>query len=237
MKHLNGCKLSDMLPGEWRGVLEEAVSSPAFAALEAFLEDERGGGVEIFPPELEVFNALASTPPDKVKVVVFGQDPYHGPGEAHGLAFSVRRGVKIPPSLRNIFKELYADLGIPPPSSGDLTRWAEEGVLLLNAVLTVRRGEPNSHAGRGWESFTDAVAEAVSKRPGKGAVFILWGKNAEAKRSLIDEPKNAVLTSTHPSPFSAHRGFLGSKPFSSANSALSAMGIEPVDWTLEEELF
>lgn len=229
--------LFDMLPDDWRAVLAGVADAPEIASLERFLKKEWSSGREIYPPKEDIFNALSLTPFGKVKAVVFGQDPYHGPGEAHGLAFSVRRGVKIPPSLRNIFKELGDDLGIPAPSSGDLTRWAEEGVLLLNTVLTVRRGEPNSHAGRGWEILTDAIAEAVSKRPGNGAVFLLWGKHAEGKRTLIDESRNDVLTSPHPSPFSARRGFFGSKPFSAVNSALSARGALPINWKLEDDLF
>jgi uracil-DNA glycosylase len=224
--------LADNIPLDWRLALGDVPASSEFIALESFLNSEWRGGEEIYPPRDEIFAALGETPLEKVKAVVFGQDPYHGPGEAHGLAFSVRPGVKIPPSLRNIFKELHSDMGIQTPANGDLTPWAKQGVLLLNATLTVRRGSPNAHAERGWEIFTDAVAKTVSKRPGKGAVFILWGKNASAKRELIDEKKNAVLESSHPSPFSAHRGFLGSKPFSKTNAALSAMGTPPIDWNL-----
>ena len=231
-ERLIGRGLTELVPASWRDALSSVIFSREFAELEAFLEGEWRSG-EVFPPRGEVFAALSATSLDMVKVVVLGQDPYHGPGEAHGLAFSVRAGVRIPPSLRNIFKELEADLGFPAPSSGDLTSWAEKGVLLLNTVLTVRRGEPNSHAGKGWEAFTDAVVETVSARG--GAVFLLWGRNAAAKRCLIDESENVVLESPHPSPFSARKGFFGSRPFSKANAALAEMGEGPVDWDLARD--
>jgi uracil-DNA glycosylase len=187
----------------------------------------------VYPPEDEVFAALELTPYERVKVMILGQDPYHGPGQAHGLAFSVRPGVAPPPSLRNIFRELRDELGCPPPRDGSLVPWARQGVLLLNAVLTVRAGEPNSHQGKGWETFTDAVIRAVNERPGR-VVFVLWGGYAAKKEALIDAGRHAVLRSAHPSPLSAKRGFFGSRPFTKVNAALEDGGQAPVDWCLRE---
>ncbi len=216
------------IPESWRAVLADAVAAPSFQRLQAFLEEERAAH-QVFPPEPEVFSALALTPFDRVRVVVVGQDPYHDDGQAHGLAFSVRPGVPLPPSLRNIFKERQADVGCPIPQSGSLVGWARQGVLLLNTVLTVRAHAPGSHRRRGWEEFTDAVIRAVSGRP-EPAVFVLWGAPAQAKRALVDEGRHAVVTGAHPSPLSARRGFFGSAPFSQINAALSARGQPAIDW-------
>lgn len=218
-------------PSSWAAVLTDEFRQPYFTALQAFVASERAA-FDVFPPEPDVFNAFRYTPFDRVKVVLLGQDPYPTPGHAHGLAFSVRPGVPLPGSLRNIFKELQTDLGIPPAKSGYLVPWAEQGVLLLNAVLTVRAGKPASHANKGWEKFTDAALKAVSARPAP-AVFVLWGAYAQKKRPLIDTARHAVVQSAHPSPLSARNGFFGSKPFSKINAALEGFGDEPIDWRLE----
>ena len=222
----------DRIPPSWRPALAAEVSEPYFAELRGFLEEERRTHT-VFPPEGEVFTQFELTPYDRVRVLILGQDPYHGPKQAHGLAFSVRPGVRPPPSLANIFKELHADQGCPIPRHGSLTRWAEQGVLLLNAVLTVRRGEANSHKNRGWERFTDAVIRAVNEREST-VVFVLWGAYAGKKAELIDTRRHVVLRSAHPSPFSADRGFFGSKPFSQINAALEKSGQPPIDWCLPE---
>ncbi|MDN6691947.1 MAG: uracil-DNA glycosylase, partial [Enterococcus sp.] len=180
-----------------------------------------------------IFEALELTPYDQVKVVILGQDPYHGADQAHGLSFSVQPGVKIPPSLRNIYQELQSDLGIPPVQHGNLVRWAEQGVLMLNTVLTVREGQAYSHRGKGWEQLTDAIIERLNERE-KPIVFILWGKPAQEKIKMIDTTKHAIVKSVHPSPLSAHRGFFGSKPFSKANQFLEGWGEQPIDWQLPE---
>lgn len=200
------------------------------AELKAFLVEEKKN-YTIFPQGSNIFNAFNSTPFENVKVVILGQDPYHGAGQAHGLSFSVQHGVSLPPSLQNIFKELVDDIGCPYPKSGDLTHWAAEGVLLLNTLLTVRAGEPFSHKERGWERFTDQVIRTLSDRR-EHVVFILWGAPAGKKSSLIDERKHLILKSPHPSPLSSYRGFFGSKPFSQANRYLTTQGIEPVQWCL-----
>ena len=218
------------IPAPWRRLLGAELEEPYFQLLRGFVDRERRSH-EVYPPEEEVFAALELTPPERVKVLILGQDPYHGPGQAHGLAFSVRPGVTPPPSLRNIFRELRDELGCPAPGSGSLVPWAEQGVLLLNAVLTVRAGEPGSHAGKGWETFTDAVIRAVGRREAP-AVFILWGAYAAKKVGLIDGARHTVLCSAHPSPLSARRGFFGSRPFSAANAALEKGGAAPVDWCL-----
>ena len=222
--------MKDRLPADWKKVLKGVLDGPAFAELEAFIAAERRDHT-VYPPEEDLFSAFRLTPYEKVKVLLLGQDPYHGPGQAHGLAFSVRPGVKPPPSLVNIFKELQSDVGAPKPKDGSLVPWAEQGVLLLNAVLTVCQGEANAHAGHGWEYFTDAVIQKVSDKP-EPVVFILWGSYAQKKRALIDESRHTVLAGTHPSPLSAKKGFFGSKPFSGANAALKKAGREPIDWTL-----
>ncbi len=216
---------------DWNPVLRDELDKPYWAELQRFVADERSRHT-VYPPDAEVFAALHLTPLAEVKVVILGQDPYHGPGQAHGLCFSVRTGVRPPPSLQNIFTELHADLGIDPPAGGDLTPWARQGVLLLNATLTVRAHEAASHQRKGWETFTDRVLEAVNDQP-RTVVFILWGASARRKRALIDTTRHVVIESPHPSPLSAHRGFLGSRPFSRANEALVAAGREPVDWRLD----
>ncbi|HEX8245405.1 MAG TPA: uracil-DNA glycosylase [Longimicrobium sp.] len=218
------------LPESWRPHLGGELEKPYFAQLREFVERERRAHT-VYPPEEEVFAALELTPYERVKVMILGQDPYHGPGQAHGLAFSVRPGVTPPPSLRNLLRELRDDAGCPVPDNGDLVPWAQQGVLLLNAVLTVRAGEPNSHKGRGWETFTDAVIRAVNER-GERVVFVLWGGYAGKKEALIDAGRHTVIKSAHPSPLSAKRGFFGSRPFSKIDAALQEVGQAPVDWCL-----
>ncbi|MAK99470.1 MAG: uracil-DNA glycosylase [Citromicrobium sp.] len=224
------------LPESWRDVLEPVLATPEARKLGGFLRAEEAAGKAIYPPQGSRLRALELTPLDAVKVVILGQDPYHGPGQAMGLSFSVPGGVKHPPSLRNIFKELADDCGIAPPTSGDLTTWAERGVLLLNNSLTVEAGQAGSHAGRGWDAITDACVAAVAARA-EPAVFILWGSHAQAKASRIAElnapTRHCVIRSPHPSPLSAHRGFFGSKPFSRANAFLEEAGRDPVDWRLD----
>ncbi|MEI2698230.1 MAG: uracil-DNA glycosylase [Microthrixaceae bacterium] len=215
---------------DWNPVLRGEFSQPYWSQLQEFVDAERGRHA-VYPPADEVFAALHLTPLDRVKVVILGQDPYHGPGQAHGLCFSVRRGTALPPSLRNIFIELHHDLGLPPAPHGDLTPWAKQGVLLLNTTLTVRAGQAGSHHGKGWEIFTDQVIRAVNARP-ETVVFVLWGNQARRKIELVDRTRHVVIESPHPSPLSARRGFFGSKPFSRASEALVAAGREPVDWTL-----
>ena len=216
---------------EWLCLLSEEFASDYMRDLGLFLRDEKVAGKEIYPPGSEFFAALQATPPDYVKVVILGQDPYHGPGQAHGLSFSVRGGQRIPPSLRNIFKELTDDLGCPQPASGDLTKWAEQGVLLLNSVLSVERGLANSHQGKGWERFTDAVVTVINNQR-QPIVFLLWGAQAGKKGAAIDRKRHCVLTAPHPSPLSAHKGFLGCRHFSAANSFLIEHQREPIDWSL-----
>jgi uracil-DNA glycosylase len=206
------------------------VTQPWFAELERFVDDERAAHT-VYPPREQVFTALALTAPDDVRVVILGQDPYHGAGQAHGLAFSVPAGEKVPPSLKNIHKELRSDVDVTPPAHGSLVAWAQQGVLLLNTVLTVRDGEAHSHKGRGWERFTDDVIAAVSAKR-TPVVFVLWGLPAQKKRTLVDESVHTVLTSAHPSPLSAHNGFFGSRPFSRSNAALVQAGRAPIDWRL-----
>jgi len=215
---------------DWNPVLRGEFAKPYWAELQAFVAEERAGGV-VYPPSDEVFAALHLTPYAEVKVVILGQDPYHGPDQAHGLCFSVRPGVPQPPSLHNILKELESDLGIPPPDHGCLDHWARQGVLLLNASLTVRRGRAASHQGKGWEVFTDEVLRAVNDKPER-VVFILWGASARKKKALVDRSRHVVIESPHPSPLSASSGFFGSRPFSRANAALAEAGREPVDWAI-----
>jgi uracil-DNA glycosylase len=217
----------------WLTPLQGEFDSPYMAALKQFLVEEKQAGKHIFPPGAEWFHALDATPLDKVRVVILGQDPYHGPGQAHGLCFSVRPGVRIPPSLVNIYKELKADLGIDPPGHGNLESWAKQGVLLLNAVLTVEAHRAASHQGKGWERFTDAVIRLVNDRD-QPAVFILWGAYAQRKAAFVDQSKHCIIKSPHPSPLSAHNGFFGSKPFSKANAFLQDKGLQPIDWRLPE---
>ncbi|OZB61637.1 MAG: uracil-DNA glycosylase [Lysobacterales bacterium 14-68-21] len=217
-------------PG-WKARIGDYLERPDMQALAAFLRAEKRAGKVIYPPGPEIFAAFDHTPFDAVRVVILGQDPYHGPGQAHGLCFSVRPGVRIPPSLDNIFKEISRDLGLPRPDHGCLTPWADRGVLLLNAVLTVEQGLAGSHQGKGWEGFTDAAIEALN-RDREGLVFLLWGSYAQRKGRLIDSRRHCVLTSVHPSPLSAHRGFIGCGHFSKANAWLERHGQAPIDWSL-----
>lgn len=214
----------------WKEVLSGEREKEYFKALMASIEAERAAGKRIYPRNADIFNALSFTPFDRLKVVVIGQDPYHGPGQAHGLCFSVKPGVPLPPSLQNIFKELKQDLGITVPPTGCLEGWARQGVLLLNAVLSVEDGKPGSHAGRGWEQFTDRVIAEINQRK-NGVVFILWGSYAQKKCAGIDQARHTVLSSPHPSPLSASRGFFGCRHFSLCNQALQDRGLSPIDWS------
>lgn len=223
--------MSYTLPESWLPVLGDEVSKPYFKELTEFVEQEREEH-QVYPPRDEVFAALEATPFDQVKVLLLGQDPYHGAGQGHGLCFSVRPGVKTPPSLRNMFKEMRDELGHPVPDNGYLMPWAKQGVLLLNAVLTVREAEPNSHKGKGWEKFTDAVIKAVASRPDP-AVFVLWGNYAKKKLRLIDTERHSVVQGAHPSPLSA-RLFFGSRPFTQIDEAVAAQGHTPIDWRLPD---
>ena len=219
------------LHDSWKAPLQVEFDALYMAALKDFLVAEREKGKRIFPKGSEWFHALDVTPLEKVRVVILGQDPYHGEGQAHGLCFSVKPGVRPPPSLINIYKELQSDLGIAPPSHGNLEAWAKQGVLLLNAVLTVEAGLAASHQGKGWERFTDAVIRLVNDQA-RPVVFILWGAYAQKKAAFVDRTRHLVLTSAHPSPLSAHNGFFGSRPFSKANAFLVAHGEEPINWDL-----
>lgn len=223
-------KVNPVIHESWKSSLNVEFEKPYFRELKAFLLEEKKK-YRIFPPGSLIFNAFNRTPFDKVKVVLLGQDPYHGAGQAHGLCFSVPAGIPKPPSLLNIFKELNADLGIPHPPHGNLEKWADQGVLLLNATLTVRENQAGSHQNRGWETFTDAAISQVSALR-NGIIFVLWGNYAIAKRSLIDTSKHFVLTAAHPSPLSASRGFMGCKHFSQINTLLHQMGAEEIDWKL-----
>ena len=216
----------------WKAVLKNEFTKPYFQQVVTFLKTEKATGKIIYPPGALIFNAFNQTPFSKLKVVVLGQDPYHGNGQAHGLSFSVPNGIKPPPSLVNIFKEIESDIGIAMPLQyGNLTRWAEQGVLLLNAALTVRANEPFSHANFGWADFTDAVIQKISDEK-IGIIFLLWGKFAQAKQIFIDETRHFVLKAAHPSPFSAHTGFFGCKHFSKTNEFLVKQGFSPIDWKL-----
>jgi uracil-DNA glycosylase len=220
------------IDSSWKAILKDEFTKPYFLQVATFLKTEKAAGKIIYPPGTLIFNAFNQTPFDKVKVVIIGQDPYHGHGQAHGLSFSVQNGIKPPPSLVNIFKEIQSDIGVAMPIQyGNLTRWAEQGVLLLNAALTVRANEPFSHAKFGWAAFTDAVIEKISAEK-SGVVFLLWGKFAQEKQILIDETKHFVLKAAHPSPFSAHLGFFGCKHFSKTNELLVKQGLQPIDWKL-----
>jgi uracil-DNA glycosylase len=218
---------------EWKTALQAEFSKTYFQQIVLHLKTERAGNKVIFPPGSLIFNAFNSTPFSQVKVVILGQDPYHGPGQAMGLSFSVPRGVSVPPSLNNIYKEIKSDLGLQMPNHGDLSGWAKQGVLLLNAALTVRANEPNSHAQIGWHHFTDAVIRLLSAERA-GLVFLLWGRFAQDKQTLIDETRHAVLKAAHPSPFSAEKGFFGCRHFSKTNHLLMKAGIDPVDWKLPD---
>ncbi|MCB1700717.1 MAG: uracil-DNA glycosylase [Pseudomonadales bacterium] len=219
-------------PG-WLSRLASEFEQPYMAALRAFLLAQKKAGKRIFPAGDEIFNAFTHTPLEQVKVVILGQDPYHGEGQAHGLCFSVKPGVKVPPSLQNIFKEIHAELGCPIPSHGYLTAWADQGVLLLNSVLSVESGLAASHQGKGWETFTDRVIEVVN-RECEAVVFMLWGSYAQRKGAIIDRQRHCVLSAPHPSPLSAHRGFFGCGHFRAANEYLVANGRQPIDWRLPE---
>jgi uracil-DNA glycosylase len=221
---------SGIFPKDWYFHLKEHMNSSAFKELRNFVLHERTQ-FNIFPPKEEIFTAFQKTPLEKVKVVILGQDPYHKKGQAHGLAFSVRENIPIPPSLQNIFKELHSDLGLRIPQSGDLSKWAERGVFLLNTALTVRETNPNSHRGKGWEEFTNEVIRVISKEREK-IVFILWGSNAQQKSDLIDKNKHMILKAPHPSPLSAYRGFFDSKPFSKTNNYLKENGGYGLNWEL-----
>lgn len=225
-------EINPKIEESWKLRLSDQFKQPYFGKLIEFLKEEKKKGESIFPPGTKIFSAFEHTPFEKVKVVILGQDPYHGPGQAHGLSFSVPPGVGLPPSLLNIFKELKNDLGIPVPKTGNLEKWADQGVLLLNATLTVRESQPGSHQNKGWELFTDSVIREISATR-TGVVFILWGNYAKAKEVLIDTTKHFILKSPHPSPFSADRGFFGSKPFSRTNEILKREGQKEIDWRLE----
>jgi uracil-DNA glycosylase len=222
--------MTPQIPESWRGVLRAELEQPYWHKLGAFVETERAAH-PVYPPQEDVFNALVFTPYDQVNVLLLGQDPYHGPGQAHGLCFSVRPGIAPPPSLVNMYKELQSDLGIAPPKHGYLERWARQGMLMLNAVLTVRESQPNSHKNQGWERFTDAVIRAVSAKTDP-VVFVLWGAYAQKKAALIDK-RHTIIQSAHPSPLSARNGFFGSKPYSAINTALRAAGKPDIDWRLD----
>lgn len=215
---------------DWQELLKEECKQPYYLQLMEYVEAEYEAGI-VYPAKQDIFNAFHYTAYEDTKVVILGQDPYHGPHQAHGLSFSVQRGVKAPPSLKNIFKELQQDLGCSPPDHGYLLPWAEQGVLLLNTVLTVRQSKPNSHKGKGWERLTNRVIELLNDRS-QPIVFILWGRQAQEKKALISSPQHCVLEAAHPSPFSANRGFFGSQPFSKANRFLLQTGQESIDWNL-----
>lgn len=223
--------LTTLLPSKWRTFLPESCSDPSFEQLADFVEKAYESG-PVYPPRDEIFRAFELTPPEAVTCVLLGQDPYHGPGQAEGLCFSVPPGVHPPPSLRNIFKELNSDTGHPEPTSGSLVPWARQGVLLLNTALTVNAGSAGSHASQGWESFTDAVIATLSARSTHPLVYILWGGYARKKRALIDENRHAVIMSAHPSPLSSYRGFFGSQPFTRTNAFLRGQNLPVIDWRL-----
>lgn len=221
-----------MFENDWEEVLRGEFEKPYFADLQRKLEEEYANGA-VFPAREDIYRALRDTSYEGTKVVILGQDPYHGAGQAHGLSFSVKRGVKLPPSLKNIYRELHDDLGCTIPAHGNLEAWAEQGVLLLNSVLTVRESEPNSHRKLGWEKFTDSVIESLGRRE-KPLVFVLWGRHAQEKRTMIDERRHLVIATAHPSPLSARNGFFGSKPFSRSNGFLRSTGQTEIDWCIPE---
>ena len=220
------------IDNDWLPAVNAEFKKPYYADLYRFVKEEYSK-VAVYPPSDEIFSALHLTPLSKVKVVIIGQDPYHNVGQAHGLCFSVRPEVDIPPSLVNIYKELQSDLGCKIPNNGYLVKWAEQGVLLLNTVLTVRAHQANSHQGKGWEQFTDAIIRAVNAED-RPIAYLLWGRPAQSKMSMLDNPKHKVFTAPHPSPLSAHRGFFGCKHFSQANKFLEENGLEPIDWQIED---
>ncbi len=220
------------MASDWDPLLHTEASKPYWNTLQTFVTHERETHV-VYPAPADVLAALQLTPCDSVRVMILGQDPYHGAGQAHGLSFSVRRGMPIPPSLANIFKELATDLGVAAPSHGNLEQWAAQGVLLVNSTLTVRAAEPASHQGNGWETFTDEIIRTVNNKR-EHVVFVLWGNAARKKRALIDTSRHTIIESAHPSPLSAHRGFFGSKPFSRTNAALAKAGQRTINWELTE---
>lgn len=219
------------LDNDWKEILKDEFEKEYYVKLRKFLIEEYKT-TTVYPDMNEIFNALELTSYSDIKVVILGQDPYHGEGQAHGLSFSVKPGVKIPPSLRNIYKELNSDVGCDIPNNGYLKKWAEQGVLMLNTALTVRAGEANSHRGKGWEVFTDKIIELLNERKER-VIFVLWGSNAKSKEKLITNKSHYIIKSVHPSPLSASRGFMGSKPFSKINGFLSELGKEQVDWQIE----
>jgi uracil-DNA glycosylase len=225
-------KISPVIHESWKNVLIEEFQKPYFIALKEFLIEEKKEHT-VYPPGGLMFNAFEFTPFDQVKVVLLGQDPYHGPGQAHGLCFSVPKGIPAPPSLVNMFKELNRDLGVAMPKHGNLESWARQGVLLLNATLSVRANSPLSHQGKGWETFTDRVIQILSEKQ-TGLVFLLWGRNAKAKEPLIDSSKHFILKAAHPSPLSAYNGFFGCKHFSKTNQILTSKGVAPIRWELAD---
>jgi uracil-DNA glycosylase len=228
---VNSIVMEVKIEAGWKELLKEEFNKPYFQQITVHLKTEKSQGKVIYPPGPLIFNAFDTTPIDQVKVVILGQDPYHGPGQAHGLCFSVQDGVSPPPSLVNMYKELQEDIGMRIPNHGNLTAWAKQGVFLLNASLTVRAGEPMSHAKIGWAEFTNTVIQKISQAK-QHIVFLLWGKFAQDKRTLIDESKHLILKAAHPSPLSAHNGFFGCKHFSKTNEYLMSKGIEPVNWQL-----
>jgi uracil-DNA glycosylase len=225
--------INPQIEESWKNILKEEFESAYFESLSEFLRTEKKQYV-VYPPGQEIFTAFNLTPFNRVKVVILGQDPYHGPGQAHGLSFSVPEGIAHPPSLINIFKEIRSDLGIPVPKSGNLTQWAQQGVLLINAILTVRANTPTSHRNKGWEMFTDAVIRNLSEKR-KNLIFLLWGNFAQAKESLIDSSNHYILKAAHPSPLSASRGFFGCRHFSKTNEILESHGVRGIDWNLAKE--
>ncbi|MCY7704669.1 uracil-DNA glycosylase [Bacillus safensis] len=224
--------MKPFLNDSWWAVMKSEFEQPYYQELRKWMKEEYRTQT-VFPKPDDVYRALHLTSYEKVKVVILGQDPYHGPGQAHGLSFSVQPGVKHPPSLRNIFQELKDDLGCPVPNHGSLVSWAEQGVLLLNTVLTVRKGEANSHKGKGWERVTDRVIDVLNQRE-QPVVFVLWGRHAQNKKERIDQNKHFIIESPHPSPFSARNGFFGSRPFSKVNAYLKQMGIEEINWCIKD---
>ncbi|MGX7163279.1 uracil-DNA glycosylase [Enterococcus massiliensis] len=224
--------MKTILHNSWQDILQSEFDQPYYRALHQFLKQEYQTQ-KIYPDMFHIFEALELTPYEKVKVVILGQDPYHGVNQAHGLSFSVQPGVKVPPSLQNIYKELQTDVGVKPVNHGYLTSWAKQGVLLLNTVLTVREGQAYSHRGQGWERLTDAIIQKLNERE-QPIVFILWGRPAQEKEKMIDTSKHLIIKSPHPSPLSAHRGFFGSRPFSQTNEGLKKFGETPIDWQLPD---
>jgi uracil-DNA glycosylase len=222
---------SAIFENDWSEILEEEIQKDYYQKLREWLKGEYQSA-NTYPSMYDIFNAFHYTAYQDVKVVLLGQDPYHGPNQAEGLSFSVKKGIKLPPSLRNMYKELHEDIGCDIPEHGSLVKWAEQGVLLLNTVLTVEEGKAHSHRGKGWEQFTDKVITLLNERE-KPMVFLLWGKPAQSKRALIDETRHKIIAAPHPSPLSAHRGFFGSKPYSKANQFLKEKGLDEIDWCIE----